>query len=110
MQRTVCFIAYTKKSTMLSLRVIIICSVRVVCKLQLCLLSSSLRNTVLLHTLFLEYETQIAKKNWTMFFNRIVSHAKLLTNLRKIEKQPKMRHKAVMHPALQLYSIVKLTL
>ena len=30
------------------------------------------------------------------------SHAELLTNLRKIEKRPKIRHKAVMHPALQL--------
>ena len=34
MQRTVFFIAYTKKSTMLSLRVIIIRSVRVVFKLH----------------------------------------------------------------------------
>ena len=38
-------------------------------------LSSSLGNTVLLHTLFLEYETQISeKKYWTMFFNRIAIH------------------------------------
>ena len=34
MQVTVFFIAYTKKSTILSLRVIIIRSVRVVCKLH----------------------------------------------------------------------------
>ena len=34
MQITVFFIAYTKKSTMLSLRVLIIRSVRVVCKLH----------------------------------------------------------------------------
>ena len=76
MQITVFFIAYTKKSTMLPLRVIIIRSVRVVCKLHLHLLSSSLGNTVFLHTLFLEYETQIGKtkKNWTMFFNRIAVH------------------------------------
>ena len=41
-------------------------------QITLRLLSSSLGNTVLLHTLFLEYETQIGhKKNWTMFFNRI---------------------------------------
>ena len=33
------------------------------------LLSSSLGNTVLLHMLFLGYETQIGKKKyWTMFF------------------------------------------
>ena len=44
-------------------------------QITLRLLSSSLRNTVLLHTLFLEYETQIGqKKNWTMFFNRIAVH------------------------------------
>ena len=74
-------------------------------QITLHLLSSSLGNTVLLHTLFLEYETQIGHtKNWTMFFNRIAVHvhAELLTNLRKIEKRPKIRHKAVMHPALQL--------
>ena len=67
------------------------------------LLSSSLGNTVLLHTLFLEYETQISKKKLdNVFQTNCSSHAKLLTNLRKIEKRPKMRHKAVMHPALQL--------
>ena len=40
-------------------------------QITLRLLSSSLGNTVLLHMLFLEYETQIGrkKKNWTMFFN-----------------------------------------
>ena len=44
-------------------------------QITLRLLSSSLGNTVLLHTLFLEYETQIGqKKNWTMFFNRIAVH------------------------------------
>ena len=44
-------------------------------QLTLRLLSSSLGNTVLLHTLFLEYETQIAqKKHWTIFFNRIAVH------------------------------------
>ena len=44
-------------------------------QITLRLLSSSLGNTVLLHTLFLEYETQIGgKKYWTMFFNRIAVH------------------------------------
>ena len=44
-------------------------------QITLHLLSSSLGNTVLLHTLFLEYETQIGeKKYWTMFFNRIAVH------------------------------------
>ena len=44
-------------------------------QITLRLLSSSLGNTVLLHTLFLEYKTQIGqKKNWTMFFNRIAVH------------------------------------
>ena len=71
---------------------------------KLCLLRSSLGNTVLLHMLFLEYETQIGKKNLdNVFQSNCSSHAKLLTNLRKIEKRPKMRHKVVMHPALQLY-------
>ena len=44
-------------------------------QITLRLLSSSLGNTVLLHTLFLEYETQIGeKKHWTMFLNRIALH------------------------------------
>ena len=57
-----------------------------------------------MHTLFLEYETQIGqKKNLdNVFQSNCSSHAELLTNLRKIEKRPKIRHKAVMHPALQL--------
>ena len=65
MQITVFFIAYTKKSTTLSLWVLIIHSERVVCKLYYVFLqcSSSLGNTVVLHTLFLKYETQIGKKN-----------------------------------------------
>ena len=45
MQRTVFFIAYTKKSTMLSLRVIIIRSVRVVCKYYITGTSSAKKNT-----------------------------------------------------------------
>ena len=73
-------------------------------QITLRLLSSSLGNTVLLHTLFLEYETQIGhkKKLDNVFQSNCSSHAELLTNLRKIEKRPKIRHKAVMHPALQL--------
>ena len=41
------------------------------------------------------------KKLDNVFQSNCSSHAKLLTNLRKIEKQPKMRHEMVMHPALQ---------
>ena len=72
-------------------------------QITLRLLSSSLGNTVLLHTLFLEYETQIGQKKKldNVFQSNCSSHAELLTNLRKIEKRPKIRHKAVMHPALQ---------
>ena len=42
------------------------------------------------------------KKLDNVFQSNCSSHAELLTNLRKIEKRPKIRHKAVMHPALQL--------
>ena len=69
MQITTFCIAYTKKSTTLPLWVLIIRSVRVVCKLQIRLLSSSLGNTVVLHTLFLEYETQIGKKKYEQCFS-----------------------------------------
>ena len=100
MQRTVSFIAYTKKSTMLSLRVILIRSVsQSGLQITLCLLSSSLGNTVLLHTLFLKYETQILDN---VFQSNCSSHAKLLTNLRKIEKPPKIQHRSVIFSALQL--------
>ena len=73
-------------------------------QIALRLLSSNLGNTVLLHALFLEYETQIVQKKKldNVFQSNCSSHAKLLTNLRKIEERPKMQHKAVMHPALQL--------
>ena len=37
-----------------------------------------------------------------VFQSNCSSHAELLINLRKIEKRPKIRHKAVLHPALQL--------
>ena len=43
------------------------------------------------------------KKLDNVFQSNCSSHAELLTNLRKIEKRPKIRHKAVMHPALQLW-------
>ena len=47
--------------------------------------------------------TNRPKKNLdNVFQSNCSSHAELLTNLRKIEKRPKIRHKAVMHPALQL--------
>ena len=62
MQRTVFFIAYTKKfdnafspGDNYSFR-------ESGLQITLRLLSSSLGNTVLLHTLFLEYETQIGQK------------------------------------------------
>ena len=48
------------------------------------------------------------KCKWRLFFffflNSIFiqEYAELLTNLRKIEKRPKIRHKAVMHPALHM--------
>ena len=60
MQIIVFFIVYTKKSTTLSLRVLIIHSSGL--QITLRRLSSSLGNTVLLHTLFLEYETNRQKK------------------------------------------------
>ena len=42
------------------------------------------------------------KKNWTMFFqSNCSSHAKIRTNLSKIKKRPKIRHRSVMFSALQ---------
>ena len=38
-----------------------------------------------------------------VFQSNCSSHAKLLTNLRKIEKRPKIRHRLFMHSALQLF-------
>ena len=57
-------------------------------QITLRLLSSSLGNTVLLHTLFLKYETQIGKTRIldNVFQSNCSSHAKLLTNLRKKSK------------------------
>ena len=37
-----------------------------------------------------------------VFQSNCSSHAELLTNLRKIEKRPKIRHRLFMHSALQL--------
>ena len=73
-------------------------------QITLSLLSSSLGNTVLLHTLFLEYKTQIGEKKIldNVFQSNCSSRAYLLTNLRKIKKQPKIRHRLVMHSVLQL--------
>ena len=48
------------------------------------------------------------KKLDNVFQSNCSSHAELLTNLRKIEKRPKIRHKAVMHPALQLIQYIHL--
>ena len=58
---------------------------------------------LLLHTLFLEYKTQIGQKKIlvNVFQSNCSSHAKLLTNLRKIEEWPKIRHRLFMHLALQ---------
>ena len=57
-------------------------------QITLRLLSSSLGNTVLLHTLFLEYETQIGQKKKVdnVFQSNCSSHAELLTNLKKNRK------------------------
>ena len=73
-------------------------------QITLCLLSSSLGNTVLLHTLFLKYNKQIGQKKIldNVFQLNCSSHAELLTNLRKIEKWPKIRHRLVIFSGLQL--------
>ena len=71
-------------------------------QITLGLLSSSLGNTVLLHTLFLKYETQIGERKIldNVFQSNCSSHEKLLTNVRKIEKRPKRRHWLVMYSGL----------
>ena len=73
-------------------------------QIALRLLSSSLGNTVLLHTLFLKYETQVGEKKIldNVFQSNCSSHTKLLTNQRKIEKRPKIRHRLVIFSGLQL--------
>ena len=64
----------------------------------------AMKNTVLCIRYFLNTKHKSAnkKKLDNVFQSNCSSHAELLTNLRKIKKQPKIRHKAVMHPALQL--------
>ena len=70
MQITVFFIAYTNKSTNAFSPGANYSFCETGLQITLRLLSSSLGKTVLLHTLFLEYETQTGeKKYWTMFFN-----------------------------------------
>ena len=49
------------------------------------------------------------KKLDNVFQSNCSSHAELPTNLRKIEKRPKIRHKAVLHPALQLCRFIHCT-
>ena len=73
MQITVFFIAYTKKSTTLSLRVLIICSVSGL-KITLRLLSSSLGNSSFAYVISQIRNTNPQKKYWTMFFNQIAIH------------------------------------
>ena len=50
------------------------------------------------------------KKLDNVFQSNCSSHAELPTNLRKIEKRPKIRHKAVMHPALQMVFLLNFNL
>ena len=72
MQITVFFIAYTKKLTTLSHWVLIICSMRYESGLQITLrlLSSSLGNTVLLHTVhYFSNTKQIGEKNTGQCFS-----------------------------------------
>ena len=74
-------------------------------QITLRLLSSRLGNSSFAYVI-----SRIRNTNWqkkqqldNVYQSNCSSHAKLLTNLRKIEKLPKMRHKMVMHPALQLF-------
>ena len=63
----------------------------------------AMKNTVLCIRYFSNTKHKSAKKKLdNVFQSNCSSHAELPTNLRKIEKRPKIRHKAVMHPALQL--------
>ena len=75
MQITVFFIAYTKKSTTLSLRVLIIRSMRVVCKLHYVFLAQVLRKHSSFAYVISQIRNKLAKrKYWTMFINRIAVH------------------------------------
>ena len=63
----------------------------------------AMKNTVLCIRYFSNTKHKSAKNKLdNVFQSNCSSHAELPTNLRKIEKRPKIRHKAVMHPALQL--------
>ena len=72
---------------------------------------SDLQITLRLHSSFAYVISRIRntnrpkKKLDNVFQSNCSSHAELLTNLRKIEKRPKIRHKAVLHPALQFLLI-----
>ena len=74
-------------------------------QITLRLLSSSLGNTdsSFAYVISRIRNTNRPKKKLdNVFQSNCSSHAELLTNLRKIEKRPKIRHKAVMHPALHI--------
>ena len=65
-----------------------------------------MQKTVLCIRYFSNTKHKSAKKKMdNVFQSNCSSHAELPTNLRKIEKRPKIRHKAVMHPVLQLVSL-----
>ena len=68
-----------------------------------------MQRTVFCIRYFLNTKHKSAKKKKldNVFQSNCSSHAELLTNLRKVEKRPKIRHKAVMHPALQLFNLEK---
>ena len=116
MQITVFFIAYTKKSTTLSLLVLhkeientFSPSTNYLFResglqITLRLLSSSLGTQFFCIRYFLNTKHKSAKKKIldNVFQSNCSSHAKLLTNLRKIEKRPKIRHRLFLHSALQL--------
>ena len=72
-------------------------------QITLRLLSSSLGNSSFAYVISrIRNTNRPQKKLDNVFQSNCSSHAELLTNLRKIEKRPKIRHKAVLHPALQL--------
>ena len=68
-------------------------------QITLILLSSSLGNTVISRIRNTNRQKNILDN---VFQSNCSSHAKFLTNLRKIEKRPKIRHRLFMHSALHL--------
>ena len=67
------------------------------------LLSSSLGNTVLLHTFFLEYKTQIGEKNTGQCFLIELQFTCISSDKsEKNQKPAKIRHRLVISSALQL--------